>query len=300
MSDIVRIAAHAKVNLFLRILAREAGGFHTIETLFSLIELADTITVERTANGVEIDVTGGDTGPPDDNLAVRAARAVLEATGQQFGVKITLEKRVPVQAGLGGGSSDAAATLHAVNHLTGNAVPRGEILQFAAKLGSDTAFFASGGAMALAWNRGERLFSVPGPPAAPVLLVVPELGVSTAEAYDLWDRVQGSQTARGSIVLDMDALGGWSSIGRLGGNDFESVVASKHPEIPTLLSRVAETGPLLARMSGSGSAVFGVYRSEGTMEDAASMLGTSGHTLIRTQTRPHHAPGPVAPDGKHS
>jgi 4-diphosphocytidyl-2-C-methyl-D-erythritol kinase len=154
--------------------------------------------------------------------------------------------------------------------------------------------------MALAWNRGERLFSVPGPPAAPVLLVVPELGVSTAEAYDLWDRVQGSQTARGSIVLDMDAFGGWSSIGRLGGNDFESVVASKHPEIPTLLSRVAETGPLLARMSGSGSAVFGVYRSEGTMEDAASMLGTSGHTLIRTQTRPHHAPGPVAPGGKPS
>jgi 4-diphosphocytidyl-2-C-methyl-D-erythritol kinase len=154
--------------------------------------------------------------------------------------------------------------------------------------------------MALAWNRGERLFSVTAPAAAPVLLVIPELGVPTAEAYTLWDRVQGPQTARASIVLDMDAFGGWGSIGRLGGNDFESLVAAKHPEIPALLSRVAETGPLLARMSGSGSAVFGVYRNEGTMEDAAAMLGTSGHTLIRTQTRPSPAPGPVAPDGKHS
>jgi 4-diphosphocytidyl-2-C-methyl-D-erythritol kinase len=300
MSDIVRIAAHAKVNLFLRILARETSGFHAIETLFSLIELADEITIERTANGVEIEVTGGDTGPPDDNLAVRAARAVLEATGAKFGVKIRLEKRVPVQAGLGGGSSDAAATLHAVNSMTDNAIPRAEILQFAAKLGSDTAFFASGTPMALAWNRGERLFSLAGPPAAPTLLVIPELGVSTADAYTMWDRAQGPQTARGSIVLDMDAFGAWGSIGRLGGNDFESLVASKHPEITALLTRVAETGPLLARMSGSGSAVFGVYRNAGVMEDAAALLGTSGHTLIRTRTRPSHAPGPVAPGGQDS
>ncbi|MCZ6916865.1 MAG: 4-(cytidine 5'-diphospho)-2-C-methyl-D-erythritol kinase [Gemmatimonadetes bacterium] len=299
MTDAVRVSAHAKVNLFLRIMAREASGFHAIETLFTLLELADEITVARTADGVEIDVTGGDTGPPDDNLAVRAARAVLEATGARFGVKIALEKRIPIRAGLGGGSSDAAATLHAVNLLADNAIPRGEILQFAAKLGSDTTFFASGAAMALGWNRGERLFAVPSPPAAPALLVIPDFGVSTAEAFRLWDRMQGPPTPRGSIVLDMDALGGWGSIGRLGGNDFESVVATKHPEIRTLLSRAAETGPLLARMSGSGSAIFGVYRDEGAMEDAATMLGAAGHTLIRTQTRPSPAPGPVAAPGEH-
>src|SRR5438477_248344 len=120
----VRIAAHAKVNLFLRILARETSGFHQIETAFALLELADELVVRRTDAGVALEVDGPDLGPVDQNLAVRAARAVLDATGNRFGVAIALSKRIPVRAGLGGGSSDAAAALHAVNMLAGNAVPR--------------------------------------------------------------------------------------------------------------------------------------------------------------------------------
>ena len=104
MTSAVRIAAHAKINLFLRILAREISGYHQIETAFALLELADALDVRRTDSGVTLEVEGPDLGPMEDNLAVRAARAVLEATGNRFGVAIRLTKRIPVRAGLGGGS----------------------------------------------------------------------------------------------------------------------------------------------------------------------------------------------------
>ena len=133
----VVMPAHAKLNLFLRVLSRDADGFHGIETLFCLVSLADTLRAEkREGRGVTIEVSGGDAGPAADNLAVRAAVMALEATGNRFGVHLSLDKRIPVGAGLGGGSSDAAAALVLTNHLAGNAVPRHELLQFAARLGS--------------------------------------------------------------------------------------------------------------------------------------------------------------------
>src|SRR2546428_4703628 len=187
MTDAVRIAALAKINLFLRILARESSGFHQIETALALLELADELHVRRTASGVTLEVNGPDLGPTDENLAVRAARAVLDATGNRFGVAITLTKRIPVRAGLGGGSSDGAAALHAVNALAGNAVPRHELLHFAARLGSDVAFFAGGAALAGAWGRGEGPFRVPAPPGLPGPAAYPPIAVATPDAYPLWD-----------------------------------------------------------------------------------------------------------------
>ncbi len=292
--DSVTIAAHAKINLFLRVLSRETTGFHGIETLFTLLELADDISVERTGGGIDLDVEGADTGPKNDNLAVRAARAVLEATGKRFGVRIHLKKNIPVRAGLGGGSSDAAAVLHAVNRMAAGAVPKHEILQFAAKLGSDVPFFASGAPMALGWNRGERLFRLPAPPSAPTLLVVPESGVSTPAAYDLLDRARSNPTPRGAVILDPEALRTWGGIGRLGGNDFESVVWGEEPRIREIFERMAQTKPLLVRMSGSGSAVAAIYRSQTDLEHAVTMIGTGAQGPVRTETRSSPAPGPVA------
>src|SRR5437762_543484 len=144
--DTVSLNAHAKINLFLRILARESSGYHQIETAFSLLELADELEVSRSSSGVTLDVEGPDLGPSAENLAVRAARMVLEATGNRFGVSMKLIKRIPVRAGLGGGSSDGAAALQAVNALAGKPVPRHELLHFAARLGADVPFFASGAA----------------------------------------------------------------------------------------------------------------------------------------------------------
>jgi len=294
--DRVRIAAHAKVNLLLRILAREAPqGFHQIETAFTLLELADELVVTRTTSGVALTVDGPDLGLPQQNLAVRGARAVLEATGHKFGVALELTKRIPVRAGLGGGSSDAAAALHAVNALAGNAVPRHELLHFATRLGADVAFFASGAPAALAWGRGERLFRLAGPPAAPALvaLALPPVGVATPDAYGWWDEMHPEPAPRGPLLLDPDAFAGWGSIGRLGGNDFEIPVFGKHPPLRALYERLAGTHPYWVRLCGSGSAVAAVYANERLRDDAAMLLGEKHQRLISTTTR---AVAPLGPE----
>jgi len=293
--DRVRIAAHAKVNLLLRILAREApAGFHQIETAFALLELADELVVTRTTSGVALTVDGPDLGPPEQNLAVRGARAVLEATGHKFGVALELAKRIPVRAGLGGGSSDAAAALQAVNVLAGNVVPRHELLHLATRLGADVAFFASGAPAALAWGRGERLFRLTGPPAAPTLvaLALPPVGVATPDAYGWWDEMHPDPAPRGPLLLDPDAFAGWGSIGRLGGNDFEIPVFGKHPALRALYERLAGTHPYWVRLCGSGSAVAAVYANERLRDDAAMLLGEKHQRLISTTTRAAAAPGP--------
>ncbi|OLC08270.1 MAG: 4-(cytidine 5'-diphospho)-2-C-methyl-D-erythritol kinase [Gemmatimonadetes bacterium 13_1_40CM_66_11] len=288
----VRIAAHAKVNLFLRILARETSGFHQIETAFALLELADDLVLRRIDSGVTLEIDGPDLGPVEENLAVRAARMVLDATGKRFGVAITLTKRIPVRAGLGGGSSDAAAALHAVNGLAGNAVPRHELLHFGARLGADVAFFTAGAALAVAWGRGERQFRLPAPPSLPALIAMPPLQVATPDAYAWWDEQNRSPAPRGPVTLDPDVLSTWGSIGRLGGNDFEAVVFAKHPELRTLYERLAETGPVWVRMCGSGSALAAVYKKESERDEAMQRLGTNRQALIATATRALAAPPP--------
>jgi len=279
MTSAVRIAAHAKINLFLRILARDGSGYHQIETAFALVDLADDLEVRRIDSGVTLEVEGPDLGPVADNLAVRAARAVLEATGNKFGVALQLRKRIPVRAGLGGGSSDAAAALHAVNAL-------------AARLGAAVAFCASGAPLALAWGRGERLFRLPAPPASPALIAVPPIAVATPDAYRWWDDANPEPGARGPVSLDAEALATWGSIGRLGGNDFESLVFAKHPDLRALYERLAGTGPVWVRLCGSGSAVAAVYKKESEREDAAVRLGERQQQLIRTATRADVAPAP--------
>ena len=297
----VRVAAHAKINLFLRVLARETSGFHQIETAFALLQLADELTVRRTDSGVTLEVEGPDVGPSDENLAVRAARMVLDATGNRFGVAIKLTKRIPVRAGLGGGSSDGAAALHAVNALAGNAVPRHELHHFAARLGADVAFFASGAALALAWGRGERQFRLPAPPSLPALVAIPPVQVATPDAYAWWDEQNRSPSPstppRGPVTLDADALATWGSIGRLGGNDFEAIVFAKHPDVRTLYERMAETGPIWVRLCGSGSAIAAVYKKESERDDAVQRLGEKRQRLIKTTTRSLVSDGPQPIEG---
>jgi 4-diphosphocytidyl-2-C-methyl-D-erythritol kinase len=284
--DAIRVVAHAKINLFLRILARAHDGYHQLETAFVLLDLADELVVRRTATAGEVALTvhGPDLGPAEQNLAVRAARAVLGATGNKFGVAIELTKRIPVKAGLGGGSSDGAAALHAVNALAESAVPRHEVLHLAARLGSDVAFFASGAPAALAWGRGERMFRLAPLPAAPALIAVPPVGVSTPEAYGWWDEGNASPESRGPVVLDAEALGSWGSVGRLGGNDFEIPVFGRHPQLRALYERMAGTRPLWVRLCGSGSAVAAVYRNARDRDEAAAQLGTREQQLFPTET----------------
>ena len=286
--------AHAKVNLFLRVLARESDGYHGLETLFCLVSLADTLRAERReGRGVTIEVEGADVGPPEQNLAVRAAGLVLEATGQRFAVHLTLVKRIPVRAGLGGGSSDAAAALLATNVLANGAVPRHELLQFAARLGADVPFFVSGAPLALAWGHGERLLQLPRLPAAPALLLTPPVGVGTAQAYGWVDAARRSAGRRGAVALDLDALSRWGDIGRMAGNDFESPVFERAPVIRAAFEALAGTRPLVCRMSGSGSSLFAVYRSARDRDDARMMLGRKHGRLEAVETLAGTAPAPA-------
>jgi 4-diphosphocytidyl-2-C-methyl-D-erythritol kinase len=287
----VAISALAKLNLFLRVLSRHEDGFHGLETLLCLIDLGDTLQAERKeGRGVTIQVEGADVGPPEQNLAVRAAARVLEATRNRFAIHLTLVKRIPVRSGLGGGSSDAAAALHAANHLAGNVVPRHELLQFAGHLGSDVPFFFTGAPLALAWNRGERMIRLPALPATPALLVTPRVAVATADAFAWLDADRGSSFRRAALALDLDAVSRWGDIGRMAGNDFESPVFGHHREIREAFEALVGTRPLVCRMTGSGSTLFAIYRSARDREDAAMMLGQKYGTVTPVNTVASLAP----------
>jgi 4-diphosphocytidyl-2-C-methyl-D-erythritol kinase len=284
----VTVTAYSKINLFLRVLARHEDGYHGVETLLCLVSLADTLLAElRQGQGVTIEVSGAEVGPPEQNLAVRAALSVLEATGHRFGIHLTLTKRIPVRAGLGGGSSDAAAALHAANRLAGDAIPRHELLQIGARLGSDIPFFVTRAPLALAWNRGERLLRLPALPAAPALLLTPRIAVATGEAYGWVDSARQSGGGRGAVSLDLDVLSRWGDIGRMAGNDFESPVFGRHPDIRTAFEALVTTRPLVCRMSGSGSTLFAVYRNSRDRDDAMMMLGRKHGELTPVETLAH-------------
>jgi 4-diphosphocytidyl-2-C-methyl-D-erythritol kinase len=285
VSTAVRALAHAKINLFLRVLAREDDGYHSLETLFCLVSLADELLAERTElDGVQLEVTGADCGPAKDNLAARAAQMVLDATGRPFGVRLRLIKHIPVQAGLGGGSSDAAAALSAVNRLAGDPIPRHELLQMGARLGSDIPFLLTGAPLALAWGHGDRLLRLPPLPAAPALLIIPTIGISTPEAYHQIDRTRTGGARRGAVALDLEALGGWGHVARLAGNDFEFALFGPHPELKAGFEALAGTRPLLCRMSGSGSALVAIFRSERDRDDAVMALGRRHGRVVPVET----------------
>ncbi len=274
MTEPITRAAPAKLNLFLRVLAREADGYHGIETLFCRLDLSDTLVARRTAGrGVELEVEGHDTGLAAENLASRAAGMVLESTGHRFGVHLHLVKRIPVGAGLGGGSADAAAALAAVNQLAGNAIPPAELMHHAARLGADVPFCLSGAPLALAWSHGERMLALPALPPAPVLLLTPPVQVKTADAYGWLDAARGADHRRGALRLDPPALATWSDVARMAGNDFEAVVFGHLPPVREAFEAMARTHPVLCRMSGSGSTVVAVYRNARDRDDARLALG---------------------------
>ena len=282
MNDTVTRECPAKVNLFLRVLARESDGYHGVETLFCRVAFADTLEVTRIAGGITLAVEGLDLGAVEDNLAWRAADAVLQATGRRFGVALRLAKRIPAGSGLGGGSSDAAAALLAVNQLASNAVPRAELFHMAARLGADVPFFATEASCALAWGHGQRMLRLPPLPTMPMLVLLHEAPVSTHDAYGWIDEIRQSTGPRGSVLLDLDVLHGWSDIARLAGNDFEAAVFGRYPAVRAGFEALAHTHPLLCRMSGSGSAVFAVYRNERERDDAGAQLGARFGRVIRT------------------
>lgn len=297
-----RVAAQAKINLRLRILAREASGYHQLETLFLRLALADDVLVRATDGARSLDVAGEvdarQLGVTERNLAWRAAESYAAVTGWPAGFAIELTKRIPVGGGLGGGSADAGAVLRILDATAPRPIGEPALLAIAARLGADVAFLASESAYALAWGRGERMLGLRAPVEREVLLVLPPFGVNTAEAYG-WmaaARDAGHPVVPDATgVLDADALADWTTIARIATNDFERVVAARHPMIERVLTRLRELGCAPAMMSGSGSTLFGVLpRAAGV--DMPRFDGAEGGPAPRVLlTRTAVAVAPVVP-----
>jgi 4-diphosphocytidyl-2-C-methyl-D-erythritol kinase len=285
------VDAPAKLNLFLRVLAREAGGFHQIETLFCALELADELEIERSTLGIEIDTTFDI--PTHENIVYRAATAFFRQSGLDGGARIRLTKRIPSGAGLGGGSSDAAATLAALNELYARPLDRARLIEIAATLGSDVPFFLCGSPLALAWGRGTRMLPLEPLPMRHVVLVAPSETVNTAVAYtDLADSRTADYAARPMVHRRITARTGaaageerWNDVAYNAVNDFEPVIFSRIPELSRIKADLLRHGARMAMMTGSGSVVFGVFGDDISATEAANAVQSDFRNVQTIVTR---------------
>jgi 4-diphosphocytidyl-2-C-methyl-D-erythritol kinase len=260
------IRALAKLNLDLRVIGKRADGYHELRTIFQTISLADSIHLSFTpARRTAISLDDALAIP--DNLVVRAAQLVMDALRTNGRVEIRLAKKIPMGAGLGGGSSDAAAILLALPVLAGGIIELPQLIEMAEQLGSDVPFFLLGG-RAAAIGRGTELFPLPDSPARHGLLIAPGIHVSTSEAYRLLDARQLDARPPGVSLtsgLQQNKIGSFQS--RLwgqgcpstGANDFEGVVFKQHAKLGAIKKKLIRSGASPAMMTGSGSALFGLF-----------------------------------------
>ena len=284
MTRTARLKAFAKLNLGLRVLYRRPDKYHELRTVFQTISLADELTVAFTpARTTSITIEGTPEIP--DNLVGRAALLVLHALQIEADVRFELKKQIPSGAGLGGGSSDAAAVLLALPALAGKKIDSDQIADLAARLGSDVPFFLRGGT-ALGLGRGEELYPLPDRPAKFVLLVTPDVHSSTADAYrDLSETLTlvPLQNKLNSFQQEVWQPGKGVSV-----NDFEEVVFARHPELRRIKSKLQRMGSDTASMTGSGSAVFGIFRDRGALLRAQKSFTKEKSFAISFLSRPQY------------
>ena len=288
-----RVEAQAKINLFLRVLDRDHSGYHQIETLFCRIALADSVSVKLTSGERTLECFGermpaAGLGPLERNLAWRAAVEYADTTGFPAGFTISIEKRIPVGGGLGGGSADAGGVLRALNALNPRPIEPSALLRIGATLGADVPFLTQDASvLALGWGYGDRLAGLPTLPASAVWLLMPDFTVNTAEAYRWLDEA-GLQPSR-PVIRHAD-LATWEGVAAIASNDFEPVVGERIPRIERLLAALrnedlrALLGPAgFVLMSGSGSTIV-VISGQARPLHLDAMPPFSGVTLVETET----------------
>jgi 4-diphosphocytidyl-2-C-methyl-D-erythritol kinase len=268
--------ARAKINLGLRIFPRGPDGYHPLETVFCRIDLADRLRLRlRNDQQISLQINGPEWAPNgSENLAVQAAELFMQAAKTGLGAEIQLEKNIPAGAGLGGASSDAAAVLRLLARKI--ELPGGErsLLALASELGADVPFLAADVPYAFAWARGSRLLALPPVERRPMILLLPEFQVSSAEAYAAWDEWSDDRRLDPGepLVRPWSALQSWTGLESLAVNDFEPVVFTRYPSLHRLRQRLEATQPRLTLLTGSGSALFGVFEGEEQRDEAFSQL----------------------------
>ncbi len=271
----VTVPSFAKLNLDLRVLSKRSDGYHDIRTIFQTISLKDSLRIDFDwAKRMQIDLDSSV--EIADNLVVRAAKLVLEHLNANAWVRFALDKQIPMGAGLGGGSSNAAATLIALPVLVGKRIPFAQLSVLAETLGSDVPFFLHGGT-ALGLGRATELYPLPDLPQHHALVVSTGIHVSTAEAYEALGRdvTNALTSAKESPILREFQEIAWSldsaGLAQLKlKNDFELAVFQIHPALAAVVRKLRKLGAKPAMMTGSGSAVFGVFGSEAEARQAAA------------------------------
>ncbi len=263
----VRVLAPAKLNLGLELVARRADGYHEIETIFVPLRLYDELELEAAESGVRLHCDVGDLPVDDGNLAVRAARETCAALGLEPALRIVLRKRIPVGAGLGGGSSDAAATILGVESLTGRSLDAAARRDLALGLGADVPFFLDP-RPAFGRGVGERLEPLEAVPELAWMLVCLPFQVSTAQAYRAASR-ELTLPRRGSSIA---ALLGPSGVVGSPRNDLEAFAVRNHPEIERAREALIAEGARVTGMSGSGPTVYGHFDSAEMAQAAAARI----------------------------
>lgn len=284
------LSANAKINLGLRIVGRRedpsgrTGGYHLLHTLFQEIDFGDQVTLaEMPSSKITLEVSGSaarEVPTDENNLSLQAARLFKKRTAAERGVHIRLDKRIPVGAGLGGGSSDAAAVLGGVNELWEVGLSQDELEEVAAHLGADVPFFIRGG-LQLGAGIGEQL--KPLEPALPyaIVLVIPPLQIDTAWAYgqfDLQQKFPSPPAFDGLITRDPIP---WEAFS----NDFEAVVFPHYEQLADIKKGLLAAGAVYAGLSGSGSAVFGLFEGRPSEEEVAHRFPGSQVVVCRAVSR---------------
>ena len=255
------VKAPAKINLTLDVLYKRPDNYHEVEMVMTTVDLADRIGLENREDGL-IKIVSADRFVPDDdrNFAYQAAKLLKDTYGIEHGVSITIEKEIPIAAGLAGGSSDAAATLRGLNELWNLNLSLDKLAELGAKIGSDVSFCVYGGT-ALATGRGEKIQELPAPPACWVVLAKPKIGVSTADIYGNLkvDEIIHPNTAGMIKAIETN---NYELMCNSLGNVLESVTLNLYPEVVTLKEQMQRFGADAVLMSGSGPTVFGLVDTE--------------------------------------
>ena len=281
-SSRILLRAHAKINLDLRILGVRPDGYHELRTIFQTIALHDVVTIESRRGPFRLDGDAASMPLDETNLAWRAADALWRAAGRRgapSGARVAIDKRIPSQAGLGGGSSDAAATLVGLNRIWRLGLSRAELMAIGATLGADVPFFLVGGT-ALGLGRGDEIYPLVDLPSRPLVVAWAGDGVSSAEAYGWYRASVRRPPANNSCSMTALADGDLSGLG----NDLERPVEARRPAIRRLRRQLEATNALVSRMSGSGSAVFAFFAKVPDARRAAAILSAPGRHVLVTRT----------------
>jgi 4-diphosphocytidyl-2-C-methyl-D-erythritol kinase len=285
---IIRVRAYAKVNLTLRVGARQPDGFHPIQTVFQSIALHDTLEVTLRPGPFVLTCSDADVPVDDRNLVTRAARALWSAlgrSGEPRGAGVHLAKHIPMQAGLGGGSSDAASALSVLARVWRPRRAPLDVAAIAAHLGSDVPYFLLGGT-ALGLSRGEELYPLEDLRAFFVVLALPAFGVATADAYRWFDEDGPRPDAPSPGATSV--IPAWRAQPLAMVNDLERPVARRHPAIGAARRALESAGAVAAAMTGSGSAVFGLFAGEAAARRAARAVAEAGFVAVPTRTVDRH------------